>query len=320
MRRTIGALLLGLALVVSACPARPAKWPEKPVRVIVPLAPGGSVDIIARMVATRLTDKFGQQFLVDNRPGAGTTTGVTIAARANPDGYTMIMLSSAFPASAALYKLPYDPVKAIAPIGMVAAGPMFLAVNPSVKAANLKEFIELARARPGTLNYGSGGIGSSTHLATELFRQMTDTNLVHVPYKGIGAALNDLVGGQIQFYVAPAAGLLPFAKAGRLRLLAVTGEKRSPEMPDLPAIAELVPGYSAIFWYGLGAPAGTPKQIISLVNREIERILGQPDVAARLRTYDLEAAHSTPEEFSRRIAREIAMWSKVIKTGNIKAE
>lgn len=320
MRRIIGALLLALAVAVFASEAGAAKWPEKPVRVIVPLAAGGSVDTIARMVGAKLADKFGEQFIVDNRPGAGTTTGVTITARANPDGYTIIMLSSAFPASAALYKLPYDPVKAIAPIAMVAAGPMFLAVNPSVKAANLKEFIDLARAKPGALNYGSGGIGSSTHLATELFRQMANIDVVHVPYKGIGAALNDLIGGQIQFYLAPAAALLPYAKAGRLRLLAVTGEQRSAEMPDLPAIAELVPGYSAIFWYGLGAPAGTPKEIVSLLNQEIARILKLSDIAARLRAYDLEAAHSTPEEFSRRIAREIAMWSKVIKTGNIKPE
>ena len=320
MGRIIGALLLALAAAVPASQAQSAKWPEKPVRVIVPLAPGGSVDTIARMVGTKLSEKFGEQFVVDNRPGAGTTTGVTITARANPDGYTIIMLSSAFPASAALYKLPYDPVKAIAPIAMVAAGPMFLAVNPSVKAANLKEFIELARAKPGALNYGSGGVGSSTHLATELFRQMSNTDVVHVPYKGIGAALNDLIGGQIQFYLAPAAALFPYAKAGRLRLLAVSGEQRSPELPELPTIGELVPGYSATFWYGLGAPAGTPKQIISLLNQEVARILKQPDISTRLRAYDLEPAHSTPEEFSRRIAREIDMWSKVIKTGNIKPE
>ena len=319
MRPNTVALLLALA-VASVAQAQSGKWPEKPVRIIVPLAPGGSVDIVARMVAARLTEKFGEQFVVDNRPGAGTTLGVTITARANPDGYTIIMMSSAFAGSAALYKLPYDPLKAIAPIGLIAAGPMFLALHPSVKAGSIKEFIELARAKPGALNYGSGGIGTSTHLATELFRQMTHTDLVHVPYKGIGAAIADLLGGQIQFYIAPGAGLLPHANAGKLRLLAATGEQRSSEMPDLPTIAETVPGYSAIFWYGLGVPERTPKPIIALLNQEIARILKLPEVLKRLRTYDLEPAHATSEEFSRRIAREIAMWSKVVKTGNIKAE
>ncbi len=288
--------------------------------MIVPLAPGGSVDIIARMVAARLSDEFGQQFVVDNRPGAGTTVGAAIAARANPDGYTIIMMSPAFASSAALYKLPYDPIKGITPIVMIAAGPMFLTIHPSVKATNLKEFIELARAKPGALNYGSGGTGSSTHLATELFRQMTKTDIVHVPYKGIGAAIADLLGGQIQFYIAPGAAVFPHIKAGRLRVIAVTGEQRSLAMPDLPAIGELVPGYSATFWYGLGAPAGTPNEIVSSLNQALARILKQPDVQERLHAYDLKPAHSTPEEFARAIARDIAVWSKVVKAGNIKVD
>ena len=311
-------LLLALAAAVPVAYAQTGKWPEKPVRIIVSLSPGGSVDTIARMVATRLSDKFGEQFVVDNRPGAGTMIGTAIAARANPDGYTIIMLSPAFASSAALYKLPYDPIKAIAPIAMVADGPMFLTMHPSVKAANLKEFIELARAKPGTLNYGSGGIGSSTHLATELFRQMTETDLVHVPYKGIGDAITDLLGGQIQFYIAPAAAVFPHVKAGRLRIIAVTGEQRAQVMPELPAISEMVPGYSATFWYGLAAPAGTPKEIISSLNRELARILEQPDVQKRLRGYSLEPAHSTPAGFARTIARDITLWSNVVKTGNIK--
>ena len=177
--------------------------------MIVPLAPGGSVDIVARMVAARLSEEFGQQFVVDNRTGAGGTIGAAIVARAAPDGYTVIVVSSGFPASAALYRLPYDSIKDIAPIAMIAAGPLFLTVHPSVKAANLKEFIELARAKPGSLNYGSGGIGSSTHLATELFRQMTKTDITHIPYKGIGAAIADLLSGQIQLYFAPGPAVFP---------------------------------------------------------------------------------------------------------------
>ena len=318
MKRTQASLLLALIAVVPLVPAQTGKWPERPVRIIVPLAPAGSVDTIARMVAAKLSDAFRENFVVDNRPGAGTTIGVAITTRAEPDGYTMIMMSPAYASSAALYKLPYDPIKDIAPIVMIAEGPMFLTMNPSVKAANLKEFIGLARAKPGTLNYGSAGIGSSTHLATELLRQMSKTDMVHVPYKGIGIALADLISGQIQFYIAPAAAVFPHIKTGRLRAIAVTGEQRWPVMPDLPAITEVVPGYSAGFWYGLGAPAGTPKKIISAVNQELARIIKQPDVLKRLRGYALEPAHSTPEGFARQISRDIAMWSKVVKTGNIK--
>lgn len=319
MKKRVALLLLALAAAVPAAQAQTGKkWPEKPVRIIVALSPGGSVDTIARMVAAQLSDKFGEQFIVDNRVGAGTTIGTAIVARADPDGYTIIMLSPAFASSAVLYKLPYDPIKAIAPIVMIADGPMFLTMHPSVKAAGLKEFIELARAKPGTLNYGSGGIGSSTHLATELFRQMTGTDLVHVPYKGIGAAISDLIGGQIQFYIAPAAAVFPHVETGRLRIIAVTGEQRAQVMPEVPAIAELVPGYSATFWYGLAAPAGTPKAIIAALNQELAHILKQPDVQKRLRGYSLEPAHSTPAGFARTIARDITMWSKVVKTGNIK--
>jgi len=318
MKRRHALLLLALAAAVPLANAQTGKWPEKPVRIIVPLSPGGSVDTIARMVATRLADKFGQHFVVDNRPGAGTTIGVAITARAEPDGYTIIMLSPAFTSSAALYKLPYDPKKAIAPIVMIAEGPMFLTIHPPVKAANLKEFVELARAKPGTLNYGSAGIGSSTHLATELFRQMTKTDVVHVPYKGIGAAIADLLSGQIQFYIAPAAAVFPHVKAGRLRIIAVTGEQRASIMPDVPAINEEVPGYLATFWYGLAGPAGMPKEVISALNQELARVVKQPDVLKRLRGYSLEPAHTTPGGFAGRIARDITMWSKVVKIGNIK--
>ena len=295
-------------------------WPEKPVRVVVPFPPGGSTDIVARMLAPRLSEEFGQQFIVDNRGGAGGTIGAEIVARANPDGYTIIVVASSYASSAALYKLPYDPVKGIAPISMITTGPLILAVNPSVKAANLKEFIELARAKPGALNFGSPGTGSAPHLATELFRQMTKTDMVHVPYKGDAPALADLLGGQIQFFISAPLVLVPQIKAGKLRALAVTTEQRSPVMPDLPAIGELVPGYSAITWFGMWAPAGTPREIVLRLNQSIARILKQPDVQERLRADGMEPAHFTPEEFTRFIAREIAKWSTVVKTGNIKID
>lgn len=314
------ALLAALACTASGATAQTGKWPDKPVRVIIPFAPGGSVDIIGRMAASRMTEKFGEQFVVDNRTGAGGTIAAAITARANPDGYTLILLSPGFPSSAALYKLPYDPVRDFAPIGMIAEGPLFLVAHPSVKAANVKEFVDRARASPDSLRYGSGGVGSSTHLATELFRQMAKVSVVHVPYKGVGAALVDLLGGQIQFYISPGAAVLPHANAGRLRLLAVTGEQRSPDMADLPAISEVVPGYSATFWYGFAAPAGTPRAVIAAINDEIARMLKLPEVQKRLRGDDLRPNHSTPEGFAQRIARDIAMWRNVVQAGNIKVE
>ena len=309
-----------VAGVAPAAQGQTAKWPDKPVRIIVPFAPGGSVDIISRMTASRLTEKFGQQFVADNRTGAGGTIGATIAARANPDGYTMIMLSSGFTGSAALYKLTYDPRKDIAPIGMIAEGPMFLVAHPSVKAANAKEFVDLARTSSEPLRYGSGGVGSATHLATELLRQLARVPLSHVPYKGVGAALVDLMGGQVHFYISPGAAVLPQVNAGKLKLIAVTGEQRSPDLPDVSALSEALPGYASTFWYGLAVPAGTPKAIVALVNDELARMLKLPEVLKRLRGDDLRPAHGTPDAFGRRIAADIAMWSKVVKTGNIKVE
>ena len=313
-------LFLALIAILAAATARAENWPERPVRVIVPLAPGGSVDIVARSVASRLAVEFGQQFVVDNRTGAGGTIGAAIVARAAPDGYAIMVMSSGYSASAALYKLPYDSIKDIAPIAIIAAGPMFLTLHPSVKAHGLKEFIELARAKPVALNYGSGGTGSSTHLATELFQQMAKTDMTHIPYKGIGAAIADLLGGQIQVYIAPGPAVFPHVATERLRIIAVTGEQRSPTQPDLPAIGELIPGYSATFWYGMGAPAGTPKEIVSRLNQALGRILRQASVQERLRADGLEPAHSTPEALARLIARDIAMWSKVVKVGKIKVD
>jgi tripartite-type tricarboxylate transporter receptor subunit TctC len=312
--------LLAVTLAAVAATAGAQRWPERPVRVVVPLAPGGSVDVIARMLATRLTERCGQQFIVDNRAGAGSTIGIGIVARASPDGYTLLMMSPAFAANVSLYKLTYDPIKDIVPIAMVAAGPMFLAVHPAVKANSLRDFIELARAQPNTLRYGSGGIGSSTHLASELLRQLTRTELIHVPYKGIGAAIADLLSGQIQFYIAPGVALMPHVGTGRLRLLGVTGEQRSADLPELPAIAEVVPGYSATFWYGLGAPAGTPRSIVTSLNQELASIVKQPDLIKRLQVDDLKPAHSTPDAFASRIAQDIATWGKVVRAGGIRLE
>ena len=310
-------LALGLALPSHA---QPAKWPEKPVRMIVPLAPGGGTDIIARMFVTRLSAEFGQQFVPDNRSGAGGTIGAEIAARATPDGYTLITVPASYAANAALYKIPYDPVKGIAPIGMITTGPLILTVHPAVPAGNVKELVAVARSKPGTLNFGSSGTGSFSHLSAELFRQMSRTDLVHVPYKGAGPVLTDLLGGQIQIFFGSGPSTAAHIRAGRLRGLAVTTAQRSPAMPDLPALGELYPGYAADFWFGMWAPAGTPREIVSRVNQALGRILRQPEVLERLRTDGYDPVGSTPEEFAAVIARDIATWSKVVKAGNIKVE
>ncbi len=320
MKRRRALLLLALAAALPVAHAQTGKWPEKPVRIVVPVPPGGSTDRAARMLAARLSAEFGQQFVVDNRAGASGMIGAEIVARAIPDGHTLAIVPATFAINAALYKLPYDPIKGIAPISRIIAGPLILTVHPSVKAANLKEFIELARAKPGALTVGSSGAGSNLHLAAALFQQMTKTDMVHVPYKGEAPAIADLLGGQTQLMFPGAGTVLPHIKAGKLRGLAVTTEQRSPALPDLPAISELLPGYSAGFWNGMWAPAGTPKEIVSQLNQAIARFLKQPDAQEWLRTEAGEPAHSTPEEFARVIAREIATWSKVVKAGNIKVD
>ncbi len=320
MKRIRTLLLLTLAAASPAAHAQTGNWPDKPVRVVVPFAPGGGTDIVARMVAVRLSEEFGQHFVVDNRAGAGGLIGTEIVARAAPDGYTVAVVAASYSANPALYKLTYDPVRGIASIGMIAAGPLILVVHPSVKANDLKEFLALARAKPGALNFGSSGAGSSIHLAFELLRQLTQTDMQHIPYKGTGPAMTDLLGGQIQFMLSSAPAAIPQIKAGKLRALAVTTAKRAVGMPELPAIGEQVPGFEYLSWYGMWTAAGTPIAIVSQLNQALARILKRTDVQERLRADGVEPAHSTPEEFTRRLDREIATWKKVVKVGNIKID
>lgn len=310
--------LLMLAAILPAAQAQTGKWPEKPVRMIVPFAPGGGTDIVARLLATRLSAELGQQFVVDNRGGAGGSIGAEIAVRANPDGYTLVTVPASYAANAAIYKLAFDPVKDIAPVSLVTTGSLILTVNPMVPATNLNEFIGHLRAKPGAINFGSSGHGSFSHLSAELFQQMTRTSMTHVPYKGAGLALLDLFSGQIQLFFGSGPSTGPHIRAGRLRGLAVTTKQRSPALPDLPSVNELIPGYSVDFWFGMWAPVGTPKQIIARLNQALAHIIKQPDMQKRMRTDGLVSVLSTPEEFSRVIARDIAMWSKVVKAGNIK--
>lgn len=287
-------------------------------RVIVPFPPGGTTDVVARTFAPKLAEEYGQQFVVDNRGGAGGAIGAEIAVRANPDGYTVVVVTSSYAANGVLYKLPYDPVKGIAPVSMISVLPFILAVHPSVKAGTLKEFIELARTQPGVLNFGSPGTGSTPHLAGELLQQMSKSRLTHVAYKGDSPALTDLLGGQIQTMIATELVLGAQIKAGKVRALASTTAKRPPTLPDLPTIGELVPGYAVDGWAGLWVPAGTPKDIVARLNQSVARILKLPDVQERLRAGGAEPVHSTPEGFARVIANDIATWSKVVKAGGIK--
>jgi tripartite-type tricarboxylate transporter receptor subunit TctC len=317
-------ILLGMALMAAfpAAFAQADRWPEKVVHVVVPFAAGGGTDALGRTLSALLSEEFSQQFVVENRAGAGGTTGAEFVARSTPDGYTVLFVSASYAASSnpALYQLPFDPVKGIAPIAQVATLPLIVAVHPSVKASNLKELIELARANPGLLRYGSAGNGGTLHLAAELFRQMTNVNLVHVPYKGTSQAAVDLLSGRIEMMFSDLAPLLPHIKAGKLRGIAVTTEKRQSVVPDLPAINESVPGYVVNSWFGLLAAAGTPRTTILRFNQALGRILKRSDVQQRMRADGNEPAFSTPEEFGRIIERDIALWSNVVKAGNIKID
>ncbi len=323
MKFTQPLLLLALAATVPAAFAQPApssKWPDKPVRAIVPFAPGGASDVVARIMSPKLAEEFGQSFVVDNRAGAGGSIGVEMVVRANPDGYTILIGASSYTSNAALYKLSYDPLTGISPISLITRGPFVLTVHPTVRANSLREFIELARAKPNSLSFGSSGTGGVPHLATELLRQMSKTQMTHVPYKGDAPAIVDLLGGQIQFFMGGPLVLQQHITAGKLRGLAVSTEKRSPIFPDLPAINEQLPGYTAMTWFGMWAPLGTPKEIVTRLNQSIGRILKLPDVQDRLRANGMEGGHNTPDEFNRFIAQEIAKYTKVVKDGGIRVE
>ncbi len=317
--------LVWMSLILSAVatnalsqPAQNTAWPDKPVRVVVPFAAGGSTDIIARVLAARLAQEFGQQFIIDNRGGAGGSTGAEIVVRANPDGYTLIIVATSYATNAALYKLPYDPVKGITPVALLHSGPFLLALNNSVSAASVKDFIETLRAKPSGFNYGSSGIGGASHLATELFKQMTGTPSTHVPYKGDAPAISDLIGGQVQFILSSVPALIQHVKGGRVRALAVTTAQRWPDLPELPAVAETVPGYEHTSWNGLWGPAGMPRAMVARLNQTLARLLKLPDVQEKLRADGRAPAHTSPDEFARIIERDIAKWSKVVKAGDIK--
>ncbi len=290
-------------------------YPSRPIRLVVPFTAGGGTDITARLVGQKLGERLGTSIVVDNRTGAGGIVGTEIAARAAPDGYTLVLVSSSHAINPSLHRrLPYDTVKDFAPVTLVVLSPGMLVVNPAVAARTVKEFVEFVRARPGQLTYGSAGNGTPVHLSMELLKSIEHVDIVHVPYKGAGAAIPDLLGGQIAAMIPSAASVVPLVKAGRLRALAVTSRTRTAAAPDVPTMIEAgVPDYDAASWYGLLAPAGTPRAIIARLNAETVRVLRMSDVRARLVGQGLDPVGDTPQEFAAKIREEILKWGRVVQ-------
>jgi tripartite-type tricarboxylate transporter receptor subunit TctC len=318
-------LVLAAGVVALALPTAGAlaqAYPAKPVRIIASSSPGSAVDIVARIIAQKLSEQIGQQVIIDNRAGAGGNLGAELAAKAPPDGYTLFMGTPAHAINTGLYrKLNYDLLRDFVPVSQVTTGAYMVVVHPSLPVKTLKELAALARTKPGQLNYGSAGAGNATHLAGELFKSLTKTSLEHVPYKGSGPAMTDLVGGQIQIMFPNLTQALPQVKTGRIRALAVTSEKRSPSAPDVPTGIEAgIPGYVVTSWFGVLAPAATSREIVLKLNGDLAQTLRNPDVRERLATDGAEPQTSSPEQFGAFLKAEIAKWTKVIREANISPE
>lgn len=315
--------VIAVLLPLVAAPLAAQDYPTKPVRMVIPFTPGGSTDILGRLVAQKLSEAFGRQVVVDNRPGAGGTIGVDLVAKSPADGYTLVMGHiGTFGVNPSLYpKLPYDAVKDFQPISLFAMIPNMMSVNPSLPVKSVQDVIALARAKPGALNYGSGGNGSAAHLATEYFKYLTKTDIVHVPYRGTAPAITDLLAGNISMIITGVPAQVGFVKAGRLRPLGVATAKRLPLFPDLPTIAEAgVKGYEATQWYGVLAPAGTPRPVVDKLHGAIVKALQGADVKERLASEAGVPVGNTPEEFHAYIKAEIARWAPVIKASGAKPE
>jgi tripartite-type tricarboxylate transporter receptor subunit TctC len=321
-RRQFLQLAAGAAALPVVSRIRAQSYPTRPVRLIVGSASGGGGDIVARLVAQWLSERLGQSFIIDNRPGAGTNIGTEAVVRAPPDGYTLLMVGPANAINATLYeRLNYNFIRDIAPVAGLTRDPMVMEVNPSLPVKTVPEFIAYAKANPGKLNMGSSGIGAPSHMAGVLFKTMTGVDLVHVPYRGNAPALIDLLSGQVQVYLSGTVSSIEYIRAGKLRALAVTTATRWEGLPDIPAVGEFVPGYEASTWYGLGAPKNTPAEIVEKLNKEINAILADPTMKARLAN-DLGGTVLTgsPADFGKFIAEETEKWGKVVKFSGAKAE
>ncbi|HYC46832.1 MAG TPA: tripartite tricarboxylate transporter substrate binding protein [Burkholderiales bacterium] len=314
--------LLAVAVAMIAAPVAAQTWPAKPVRIIVPFAPGGGVDTVTRLLAQKLTEQVGGTFVVDNRAGAAGMVGAELAAKAPPDGHTLFTSAPEFSINPSVRsKMPYDPFRDFAYISQLTSGQFMLAAHPSVPVKTIRQLVALAKSRPGQLNYGSSGSGGINHLAGELLQSMTGIRWVHVPFKGAAPATTALMGGQIDFVFASTTGLIGAVKSGKVRPIAVTGPKRFSELPETPTIAESgVTGYSVTGWYGFYAPAGTPGTVIKRLNEEARKALFSPEVKDRLEKTGNEPVVSSPEEFATFMRTEIEKWAKVVKAANIRVE
>ena len=305
-------------LVAGAVAAQ--SYPARPLRIVVPFAPGGPNDILARVIGQKLTEAWGQQTIVENRAGGGTVIGTEAVARAAPDGYTLLMISTSHTSNPSLRKLPYDPVRDLEPVILVASGPNVVLAHPSLPARSIKELIAVARARPGEVAYGSGGAGTSTHLSGAMVGLMGGVQMIHVPYKGAGPATIDLLSGEITWMVGTILPSMPHIRSGRLRALAVTGLKRSPVLPDVPPVADTLPGFEATSWYGVAASGGTPREIVMKLNQEIARRINTPDVRERIAGEGAEIVGGSPDQFGAFYRAEIEKWGKIIRAAGIRLE
>jgi len=312
---------LVLSLLFSVSLGAQDNWPSKPIRMILPFPPGGGTDILGRLIADRLSASLGQPVVTENRGGAGGNVGAEAAARSAPDGYTIVLVAPSLAISPTLYsKLNYDPVKDLAPISLVATVPNVMVTQPSLPG-DLKEFIALVKAKPGALNFGSGGAGTSNHLAGELFNLVAGTKLVHIPYKGVNLAMQDVLSGNVHLVFIGIPAAAPHIKAGKLRALALVAPHRSAALPEVPTVAEAgLPDFEVTTWYGILAPAGTPRSIISRLNGELLKIMHAPELKEKLTATGTEPLTSTPDEFAAYIQKEIAKWGDVIRKAGVKAD
>jgi tripartite-type tricarboxylate transporter receptor subunit TctC len=315
--KKIAALLLSLFLL----PAFAQTYPAKPVRVIVPFAPGGGSDFIARFMAERLTASLGTQVIVENKPGAGGVIGIEQGVKAPADGYTLVLIASSYTVNPSVYKLNFDPIADITPVVQMSQGPLLVVVHPSVAVKSAKDLIALAKAKPGELNFASPGQGSVIHMATEYFDSMAKIRMNHVPYKGTGPALTDTIAGQTQVLFSSTATALAHVKSGRLKAIGVTTAKRIPALPEVPTVAESgLPGYEVVLWHGLIGPKGLPKAVVDRINGDVNKSLHQKETAEKLESDGVAPAGGTPEQFAAQIKKEIGVWKKVAADAGVKAE
>ena len=314
-------MLAAVFLSVAMLPAVAQQYPSKPVRIIVPFAPGGGSDFIARFMAQKLTATLGSQVIVENKPGAGGVIGIEQGIKSAPDGYTLVLIASSYTVNPSVYKLSFDPVADITPIVQMSQGPLLIVVNPSVPVKTVKELIDMAKKKPGDLNFASPGQGSVIHMATEYFDSMAKIKMNHIPYKGTGPALTDTIGGQTQVLFSSTATALPHVKGGKLKAIAVTTAKRIPALPEVPTVMESgLPGYEVVLWHGLIGPKGLPKEVVDKISGEVNKILKQTETAAQLENDGVAPAGGTPQQFAAQIQKEIGVWRKVAADAGVKAE